>query len=265
MEQQRTAGVNLQPDDVSAIASLDEPVRRRLYDYIGQRRAAVSRDEAAEALGLTRSTAAFHLDRLVEEGLLTAEFARLTGRTGPGSGRPSKLYRRSGREIEVSLPGRQYELMGQLLVGTIVEAQEAQEAQKAQEAQPARGSGAESLPSAILGRRARELGETIGAQARGGADLVGCLAEFGFEPRMEDDVIRLGNCPFHALAAQHAELVCGMNLDLLDGVVDGIGATGYRADLDPEDGYCCVRLRPSGDVPGQECACHCRVEPGDLP
>lgn len=259
MERQRTAGVNLQPDDVSAIASLDEPVRRRLYDYIGQRRAAVSRDEAAEALGLTRSTAAFHLDRLVEEGLLTAEFARLTGRTGPGSGRPSKLYRRSRREIEVSLPGRRYELMGQLLVGALVEAQESQQAQGA------RDSGAAALPSAILGRRARELGETIGAQARGGADLVGCLAEFGFEPRIEDDVIRLGNCPFHALAAQHAELVCGMNLDLLDGVVDGIGATDYRADLDPEDGYCCVRLRPSADGPGQECACHCGAEPGDLP
>ena len=231
MQEPSATSANLKSGDVSAIAALDEPIRRQLYDYIGQRRSAVGRDEAAQELGLTRSTAAFHLDRLVEEGLLTAEFARLTGRTGPGSGRPSKLYRRSGREIEVSLPGRQYELMGQLLVGTIVEAED--------------GRGA---PSEILGRRARELGREIGAQAQGG-DLMGCLAEFGFEPRVEDAVIRLGNCPFHALAAQHTELVCSMNLDLLEGVVDGIGAADYRADLDPEDGYCCVRLRSAAGAP----------------
>ncbi len=252
MEYQRKASANLQRGDVSAIAALDEPVRRRLYDYVEERRAPVGRDEAAEALGLTRSTAAFHLDKLVDEGLLTAEFARLTGRTGPGSGRPSKLYRRSDREIEVSLPGRQYELMGQLLVGTIVEAD--------------RAAGGES-PSTILSRRARELGREIGVDARGG-DLLGCLARFGFEPRVEADVIRLGNCPFHALAAQHTELVCGMNLDLLDGVVDGIGAADYRADLDPEDGYCCVRLRQAGgegsDVEGSdvEVPCRCDVDPG---
>lgn len=247
MDDQRKASANLQPGDVSAIAALDEPVRRRLYDYIGGRRAPVGRDEAAAALGLTRSTAAFHLDKLVDEGLLTTEFARLSGRTGPGSGRPSKLYRRSHREIEVSLPGRQYELMGELLVGTIVEAEDGH-----------------SAPSAILGRRAREVGRRIGADAAGG-DLVGCLARFGFEPRVEDEVIRLGNCPFHALAARHTDLVCGMNLDLLAGVVDGIGADGYHADLDPEDGYCCVRLRHGGGGPAQACGCHCGAEPGDLP
>ncbi len=233
---QRTASANLLSDDLSAIAALDEPIRRRLYDYVGERRVAVSRDEAAEALALTRSTAAFHLDRLVAERLLTAEFARLTGRTGPGSGRPSKLYRRSDRKIEVSLPGRQYELMSQLLVGTILEAGQASEAGRA------------DSPVAILGRRARDLGREIGAQSRGG-DLLDCLARFGFEPRMQDQVIRLGNCPFGALAAEHTELVCGMNRDLLNGVVDGIGDAAFRTDLEPENGYCCVRLRSDGAVP----------------
>ena len=247
MEDQRSASTHLRRGDVSAIAALDEPVRRRLYDYIGERRAAVGRDEAAEALGLTRSTAAFHLDRLVEEGLLRAEFARLTGRTGPGSGRPSKLYRRSEREIDVSLPGRRYELMGQLLASTIVEADQA-------------GDGRST--SVILGRRARELGREMGAD---GGDLLGCLAQFGFEPRVEQDVIRLGNCPFHALAAQHTELVCGMNLELLGGVVDGVGAAGYRADLDPEEGYCCVRLCHGDGAPGQAGACHRGAELGGLP
>lgn len=244
MEDPQPASASLPSDDLSAIAALDEPIRRRLYDYIGERRVAVGRDEAAEALGLTRSTAAFHLDKLVEVALLTAEFARLTGRTGPGSGRPSKLYRRSDRAIELSLPGRQYELVGQLLADAIVES--------------ARGGGA---PTEILGRRARELGRDWGGQAADG-DLLGCLARFGFEPRLEDGVIRLGNCPFHALAAQQTDLVCGMNVGLLDGVVDGVGAEGYRADLDPEDGYCCVRLRPTGSAPLAGSASRCDADPG---
>ena len=92
------------------LAALAEPVRRRLYQYVASRPAAVGRDEAANAVGVSRALAAFHLDRLVDDGLLVAEYRRLTGRTGPGAGRPAKLYRLSEHEVEVSLPPRDYRL-----------------------------------------------------------------------------------------------------------------------------------------------------------
>ena len=109
-------------DRVAAVSALDEPIRRALFEYVSRSESPVSRDEAAEALGLARSTAAFHLDRLAEEGLLAVEFRRLTGRTGPGSGRPAKLYRRGTGEIAVTIPERHYDFAGQLLLSAIEEA-----------------------------------------------------------------------------------------------------------------------------------------------
>src|SRR6476660_6398579 len=97
------------PDPVSAIATLDEPNRRRLYDYVASRHEGVGRDEAAAASGMSRELASFHLDRLVEAGLLTTEFRRLNGRSGPGAGRPAKLYRRSPGDVLASFPTRRYE------------------------------------------------------------------------------------------------------------------------------------------------------------
>ena len=104
---------------ISAVAALDEPTRRRLYDYVVRQPEPVSRDDAAAALELPRTTAAFHLDRLVDEGLLDVVFQRLTGRTGPGAGRPTKLYQRSDQHVTVSLPQRRYDLAGRLLTSVL--------------------------------------------------------------------------------------------------------------------------------------------------
>ena len=106
-------------DRVAAVSALSDPARRALYDLVARSAEPVSRDAAAEAVGLGRSTAAFHLDRLAAEGLLEVEYRRLTGRTGPGSGRPAKLYRRANAELNVSVPGRHYELAGDLLASAI--------------------------------------------------------------------------------------------------------------------------------------------------
>src|SRR3712207_446445 len=97
-------------DAVEAISLLGEPVRRRLYDFVTSQTDSVSRDQAAKAVGIKRPLAAFHLDKLAEEGLLEVEFRRLSDRKGPGAGRPAKLYRRPDRELNVSLPHREYEL-----------------------------------------------------------------------------------------------------------------------------------------------------------
>jgi predicted ArsR family transcriptional regulator len=213
--------------DVSAVAALDEPTRRRLYEHVARQPGPVGRDEAAEALGLARQTAAFHLDRLAAESLLDVVYERRSGRTGPGAGRPAKLYRRSTRQVAVSLPDRRYELAGRLLAQAVEESDATGE--------PVRD---------VLHRKAEELGSQLGG--RDGTGLVELLERHGFEPRREDEVIVLANCPFHALAREHTRTVCGMNLHLLRGVLHGLeGETGFEACLAPRPGRCCVVLRPA--------------------
>ncbi|MGH3672161.1 MAG: helix-turn-helix transcriptional regulator [Pseudonocardiaceae bacterium] len=220
---------------ISAVAALDEPTRRRLYDYVVGQPAPVSRDDAAEALGLPRATAAFHLDRLVEQELLDVDYQRRTGRTGPGAGRPAKLYHRSDHQVTVSLPQRCYELAGRLLASALEHAEH---------------SG--HSPRTSLGQRAYQLGKNLGETARGtGEDpdsrdtVLRILQAYGYEPRSQDGDIALINCPFHTLAQEHTELVCGMNLRLLDGILDGLSTTTLRAHPDPAPPHCCVRLRPA--------------------
>ena len=222
--------------DVSAVASLDEPTRRRIYDHLCAHALPVSRDDVADAVGVGRRTAAFHLDRLTEQGLLTVSFARRSGRSGPGAGRPAKLYQRSARVVSVSLPPRHYDLAGSLLAGAFVEAQQSGEA-----------------PGSVLDRRARDLGRALageqsGGKQPGGADtgvLMTLLEEHGYEPLVEGGDILLRNCPFHAMAQEHTALICGMSLHLLEGVLDGLDARGLCARLDPGPSRCCVRLERS--------------------
>ncbi|MDN5759310.1 MAG: helix-turn-helix domain-containing protein [Tomitella sp.] len=217
--------------DLAAVAALDEPTRRRLYEFVCSRSEAVSRDDAVAALGLRRKTAAFHLDRLAEAGLLQVDFARRNGRSGPGAGRPSKLYRRAAREISVRLPERSYELAGQLL------------AQAVDDAERTGGS-----PRRYLSQRAAALGREFGAGVEPTLDqIMDELRRHGYEPRVEDGTIVLANCPFHVLVGEHTEMVCGMNLDLLTGLLEGTHCAGCRARLDPQAGYCCVRIDPGAD------------------
>ncbi|MFG1648108.1 helix-turn-helix transcriptional regulator [Amycolatopsis sp. NPDC049252] len=207
---------------LAAVAALDEPTRRRLYDYVVRQPAPVSRDDVAAALSVPRATVAFHLDRLVDAQLLAVGHERRTGRTGPGAGRPAKLYRRSDRQVTVSLPDRDYELAGHLLATAVEEAGE---------------SG--GSPREILALRARELGRERGAAA---SDVVTVLEAHGFEPRAGDSAVDLGNCPFHRLARAHPGLVCEMSLALVEGMLAGAGPEGLTARLDPRPGLCCVRL-----------------------
>jgi predicted ArsR family transcriptional regulator len=218
---------------ISAVAALNEPTRRQLYDYVVHQPEPVSRDDAAAALELPRTTAAFHLDRLVDEKLLDVIYQRRTGRTGPGAGRPAKLYHRSTQHVTVSLPQRRYDLAGRLLSGALEHAERSGDS-----------------PRAILNRRAYQLGRQIGEAARGAAngnarDTLRVLERYGFEPRLDSGRVTLANCPFHALAQESTELVCGMNLSLLDGLLDGLGDTGLIARLDPLPPFCCVRLEPA--------------------
>lgn len=225
---------------VEGIASLGEPVRRALYRYVVAQPAAVSRDQASAGVGVPRHTAKFHLDKLVVDGLLEIEFRRPPGRSGPGAGRPAKHYRRAAGEVAVSLPERHYELAGRLLAQAVTDAGQrgvpvADALQKA-----ARDAGV------ALGRAARrDLGSRPSQRALTAAACA-VLEDVGYEPGAGGGEVRLANCPFHALAADFTGLVCTMNLDLLNGLVEGLGHPGLDALLEPEPGMCCVRLRKRG-------------------
>ncbi|WP_157575059.1 helix-turn-helix transcriptional regulator [Jiangella muralis] len=209
-------------DRVAAISALDDPIRRELFDYVSRRDAPVSRNEAAQALGLTRQTAVFHLDRLVDDGLLTVQFKRLNGRTGPGAGRPSKLYTRTTEEVAVTVPERRYDFAALLLLTAI------------EESTRTGGPATETLL-----RVARETGRALGADA---GSLERVLEDHGYEPRPDaDGAITLGNCPFHRLARQHTDTVCHLNLELLCGAAEGSNDDRHTLVLDPGTGRCCVR------------------------
>lgn len=219
-------------ESVASIGALGDPLRRDLYLYVCAKPYAVSRDEAADALGLPHHKAKFHLDRLEAEGLLTAEFARLTGRSGPGAGRPAKLYRRAPTDISVSLPGREYEIAGQLLAAAV--------------ATSARtgGSPVEALHQEAA-QRGRAWARSAAEAGSGETPLelaVRTLAQHGYEPREDEQRVILANCPFHTLAESHTELVCGMNLALIQALVDEVGPDELECRLEPDDQRCCVVL-----------------------
>ena len=225
--------------DIAPIAALDDDLRRRMYMFIREHGRPASREEVASAVGISRKLAAFHLDKLVERGLLVASYARPPGRSGRGAGRSAKYYEPSDRELDVSIPERRYDVIGSILVGAIA------------------GQEPGESAAAAARRVAYDTGERIGHTERAqrrlpppGAEramsvLAEVLAGYGYEPKIDDDgEMRLRSCPFHTLADQNREIVCGLNRELVAGVVEGIGSRTVDAVLAPEPGQCCVRLRP---------------------
>lgn len=215
----------------AGIGALADDTRRALYLYVVAQPEPVSREQAATALGLAPHNVYFHLDRLVSEGLLDVEFKRLSGKSGPGAGRPSKLYRRAAREFAVSLPERRYDLVGDILAAAVDRASAGSSLGESLEA-CARDEGLE------LGRETSGVDRAEPLEA-----LAVVLATQGYEPRVEDDAVALANCPFDALARKHTALVCGLNRSFVQGVADGLECDGVVAALEPEPGMCCVKAR----------------------
>jgi predicted ArsR family transcriptional regulator len=204
-------------DEIGRLAALDDPLRRRLYDFVRSRAEPVSRDEAAQEAGIGRTLAAYHLDKLAEEGLLSTSYARPEGRSGPGAGRPSKLYEPADGEVAVSVPARDYEFAAHLFASAVESGRSVSEEAR---------------------RRGRELGASSSRRS-----LKRALADRGYEPfEDEEGRIRLRNCPFHRLASEHRDVVCGMNEAFLQGLLQGLEADEMQATLDPRPGLCCVAI-----------------------
>ena len=228
------------PRELEAMAALREPTRRRLYQFVERQVEAVSRDEAAAEVGISRALAAFHLDKLVELGLLRAEYRRLSGRSGPGAGRTSKLYLRSRNQLAVSLPRRDHELLARLLAASI-------------------DSNAKASPGI---EPAREFGMSLGQRARrrlrgdpGPARLLECvegvLERLGFEPyRTSPSEVRLRNCPFDPLSRVYTPVVCGVAQSVITGIAEGVGATELRIGRQEQPDRCCgvIALPTSNQV-----------------
>jgi predicted ArsR family transcriptional regulator len=233
---------DVDPDaQIEDLSLLRDPLRRSIYRYVARATEPVSRDDVAGFVDASRSLVAFHLDKLVDRGLLQTSFRRLSGRTGPGAGRPAKLYERSARQLEVSLPAREYELAAHLLLEAL-------------------DGGGRAGSRDRLQTAARALGESSGARAaerhgvpRGRSASLDrveqVLAPLGYEPFRDGSSLYLRNCPFHALAQQSTATVCGMNLALIEGVLEGMSAKGVAAELAPTPGRCCVEVKPADRRP----------------
>jgi predicted ArsR family transcriptional regulator len=216
----RAAGLS----DLELLAALGDATRRRLYEFVAAAGAPVGRDEAAVRTGIARSLAAYHLDRLAEQGLLEVSYARPVGRSGPGAGRPAKLYRRAERDFVVRTPPRDYSLLAEVLLRAVEAADDA-------------------TIGAAIDAAARGLGEEIGEAARP-AEPFEVLRERGYEPFSADErTLRFRNCPFHAAAAEHRGPVCGLNLQLVQGILRGLGARRVKAVLEPGQAACCVAIK----------------------
>ena len=220
------------PEPVDALSTLGDATRRSAYDFVCSQGRPVGRDEVAGALSIGRTLAAYHLDRLATAGLLSVADARRSGRSGPGAGRPAKLYERSDREVAVSVPPRDYGVAARLLADAA--------------AQDEQGATRLALRDA-----ADSLGREIAASAGDPPDLHGLLRERGYEPYVDDaGITRLRNCPFHAVAQTHPEVVCDMNLSLLAATLAGLDAD-LRAVLEPGPGRCCVAIKASSMEPSE--------------
>jgi predicted ArsR family transcriptional regulator len=217
---------------VVGIGALADPVRRRLYKFVCSQTEPVSRDQAAAALGVARHQAKFHLDRLEAEGLLQSDYVRLTGRSGPGAGRPAKRYRRGGNELSVTIPPREYDLAGHIMAEAITD----------------HVASATPITEALT-KAAAAHGQAMGA-AVGDLDAeddavsrcLDLLVQHGYEPRSVGRTVLLSNCPFHSLARSHTELVCRMNHAMLGSLAGVIAPDLLEVHLDPGENRCCVTL-----------------------
>lgn len=221
--------------DVSSLAALGDPIRRALYKFVAEQPEPVSRDQAAAGLAIAHHVAKFHLDKLEADGLLDVEYRRPPGRSGPGAGRPAKLYRRSSRAIAISLPERRYDLAGHVLAEALTTATAT--GQPAPEALHAAASATgRALAAGVPANPARSHAQRVAA-------IRDVLAANGYEPRSNGADIELANCPFHTLALQYTDLICSMNLDLVNGLLSATGHSDMHARLDPLPGRCCVTIR----------------------
>ena len=217
--------------DLTAVALLAEPTRQRLYLYLRERQEPVGREEAARHTGIKPRLVAFHLDRMAEAGLLEVEYRRLSGRVGPGAGRPAKVYWVSSRSFSVEVPQTRYALAASMMATAL-------------SAGSPEADGAESLQDV-----ASAVGESLGDEVRRHARTKSArreavqrkLKQLGYEPRVQESgEWTMRNCIFAELSMSHRELVCPMNAAFVAGLLGGAQLPSLRVQRRTAPPGCCV-------------------------
>lgn len=219
------------PRSTDALAHLLADDRRRaIFLWVIRSHRHVTVNEVAEEFRIHRNAAKHHLDKLLEAGLLRAEFRRVNGRKGPGAGRPSKLYSAQDVEMSFSVPERHYDLLAHLLLQAL--------------------TGGDDLET--VGRRfGRELASDLVATHDGPLEGVRtALDRLGFRPTIETDAdgctwITTDNCPFGSVALEAPDgEVCRLDRAIVAGVLEAFGCarTEVRAHATiAGGGEVCVR------------------------
>jgi predicted ArsR family transcriptional regulator len=229
-----------QEGQLQALAALGDEVRSALYHYVRRQNRPVTREEAAQAVRISVKLAAFHLDKLVDRGLLRADHEVPQG-VRRRVGRAPKRYSVSDREFSVSLPERRYELAGEILVDSLARMGEEQGGPPADVSRGVAWDRGWHLGAGL--REQRNLGRPGPERTMAAAEDL--LDQLGYEPARDDrGGLVLRNCPFHALVQRQPQLVCALNAAFVDGMLRGLGNETVHADLRPETGLCCVCVRP---------------------
>lgn len=220
--------------DIAAVALLAEPVRQRLYSYLRERHEPVGREDAARNAGIAVKLAAFHLDRMAEAGLLEVEYRRLSGRVGPGAGRPAKLYSLSSRNISIAIPQTRYALAASMMATALSGGFSGSDgADKLREVATTAGASlGAGIRQQVRTNRARR--EAVRRE----------LEQLGYDPQSQGSgVLNLRNCIFSDLSVSHRELVCGMNAAFVRGLLEGASLRSSRVEGQPVDPpSCCVHI-----------------------
>lgn len=250
--------------------------RAKLLQVLRTSTEPLSSHDLAAAAGLHVTTARFHLEILIQSGLIETHVQR------HGRGRPRQLYRATEKSIEsgpdvpigpsdvtqaqttsidanpadeLRIPSEAttaYQDLAMLLAGHWDDAPTSR-ANRAQQAGRHAAAHA-SLPFAALTSSPNEHRATTEPQITVGqaAELISeGFADRGFSPELGQEgpttVIRLRGCPFLAVARAHPEVVCALHLGLLQGSWERLGAPAVHASLHPfnQSDMCLARLTPT--------------------
>lgn len=204
---------------VSILCTLDDEVRRACYLAVRESIGPATRSAVAAATGASVRLVAFHLDKLVDVGLLEADYLRPPGR-GRGGGRPAKRYRPSSLGVEVTVPPRRYDIVATVLAESAATGED------------------HCVVAARLGAKLVETSDQRGSWRR---RVPAILTDLGFEPLADGSgTMSQRNCPFEAVQQVAPLVVCGLNRALVQGILGAIPESTAEAKLEPAEGRCCV-------------------------
>jgi predicted ArsR family transcriptional regulator len=206
------------------LAAVGDPDLRDALLFARSHARPVTADELAEARNLHRNVARSRLERLADAGLLSADYERRTGRTGPGAGRPAKTY-----SVVPQVTSIAFQDQNESLAGLLVDALAARGG-----AEPLREVGVEFGRELARSARLRPAKTTKTGFER----VCAAVRRLGYQASLEsvDDagaVIATPTCPLRPLVRARQEAVAidrGMWAGLANCALDGVEVGEVRCE-----------------------------------